>query len=64
MKEQYNFSDSIKNPFVNHPQVDPGKVEVSLLLDSDVVSFLKRQCDNDYQEFVNKLLRTYMAQNR
>ena len=64
MKEHYDFTDSIKNPFVNQSQADPGKIEVSLLLDSDVVSFLKSQCAGDYKEFINNLLRTYMAHNR
>jgi uncharacterized protein (DUF4415 family) len=36
------------------------KVEISLRLDSDIVAWFKEQGPEDYQIFINEVLRTYV----
>lgn len=64
MKEHYDFSKSVKNPFVNHDGPVSGKTEVTVLLDNDVVSFLKQQGGTDYKEVINNILRVYMDHSK
>ncbi|MCG8638745.1 MAG: BrnA antitoxin family protein [Desulfobacterales bacterium] len=64
MKEHYDFSKSIRNPFISSDRPVPGKTEIRILLDNDVVSFLKNQGGKDYKEAINKILRVYMEHNK
>jgi len=62
MKEHYDFSDSKKNPYVDHIHND-GKQELSILLDADIIDFFQKNGKN-YEAKINSILRSYVEHKR
>ena len=62
MREEYDFSKGIKNPYVKK-----AKKQVTINIDADVIDFFKKQAADSgipYQTLINLYLTDCMKQNK
>ena len=62
MREEYDFSKGIKNPYIKKT-----KKQVTINIDADVIDFFKKQAADSgipYQTLINLYLTDCMKQNK
>ena len=62
MREEYDFSKAVKNPYVNRQ-----KKQVTINIDAEAVDYFKAQAENTgipYQTLINYYLLDCMRQKR
>ncbi|MFI3167211.1 MAG: BrnA antitoxin family protein [Bacillota bacterium] len=62
MKEEYDFSNAVKNPYVKKT-----KRQVTINIDAETIDFFKTQSSNNgipYQTLINLYLSDCVSQNR
>lgn len=62
MKDEYDFSKSVKNPYVKKL-----KKQITIRIDADTISYFKRmanEMDIPYQNLMNLYLRDCAVENR
>ena len=62
MKKSYDFSDSVKNPYVRRP-----KKQLTIRLDEDTIDWFRRLAEESgipYQSLINLYIRDCVAHRR
>lgn len=62
MKKQYDFSKSVKNPYLKKP-----KKQLTIRLDEDTIEYFRSLAENSgipYQSLINLYLRDCAAENK
>jgi len=62
MKDEYDFSDSVKNPYLRS-----SKKQITIRLDEDVITYFKSMSEDSgipYQSLVNLYLRDCVAEKK
>ena len=62
MREQYDFSNSVANPYIKKT-----KKQITIRLDEDVVNYFKNLSDNNgvpYQNLINLYLKDCASSNK
>ncbi len=62
MRDNYDFSKGIKNPYYNRLKGRTKKQSLTLYLDHEIVNWYK-QNEADHQAEINNLLREYIKNN-
>jgi len=65
MKKEYDFSKGKRGAVLPEPQLEPGKVKISIRLDEDIVQRFFEMADDlggktGYQTLINSALREYL----
>jgi len=62
MKDEYDFSGSVRNPYLRSP-----KKQITIRLDEDVITYFKSMSEDSgipYQSLVNLYLRDCVAEKK
>ena len=62
MREEYDFSNAIKNPYV-----DRLKKQITIRLDDDIIAYFKNMAESSgipYQNLINLILKTAQKRKR
>lgn len=62
MREEYDFSNAIKNPYV-----DRLKKQITIRIDDDIIAYFKNMAENSgipYQNLINLILKTAQKRKR
>ena len=62
MKKSYDFSDSVKNPYIKKP-----KKQLTIRLDEDTINYFRSLSEESgipYQSLINLYLRECAAENK
>ncbi|MBL1209135.1 BrnA antitoxin family protein [Geminocystis sp. GBBB08] len=62
MRDNYDFSQGVKNPYFDQLKKRSKKQSLTLFLDDEIVNWYK-QNEIDHQTEINKVLREYIKNN-
>lgn len=68
MKDEYDFSKGKRGRVLPEPELEPGKVKITIRLDEDILDYFGSEADKydgkiGYQTLINSALREYIDGN-